>query len=242
MADTADSNTDLTAIILCGGKGERLKPFTDAVPKPMVPLYGRPLLEHLMNYLSSAGIRQYVLCVGYKSEQIERFVHDRSDKCCQVRCVNSGDASMVDRILDATEYVTGPVLICYGDTLANVDICALRSSHRKNRALVTITTYRLHSPFGIVEIHDDGRVSSFAEKPVLPHWINIGFMLCEPTGLKLLSHGSDLPGWLSKLASEKSLFAYRHEGRHLTINTEKDRVNAEAEMVEFVTLMDDVKV
>ncbi|HEY6420950.1 MAG TPA: nucleotidyltransferase family protein [Candidatus Binataceae bacterium] len=241
MQSTTDPASDLTAIVLCGGKGERLKPFTDAIPKPLVLLNNRPLLEHLLHYLSASGVHRFILCVGYKAELIEQFVREKRDPRWDIRCVNSGDAGMIDRILDASEGLAGPALICYGDTLANVDIDDLRATHRNNNALATVTVYRLHSPFGIVEIDDAARVSAFAEKPVLPHWINIGFLLCEPGAFAHMRRGSDLPEYLSMLAREKLLFAYRHQGRHLTVNTEKDRQAAEAAMVEFVTLMDDVK-
>src|SRR5579872_6676391 len=115
-----------TAVILCGGKGERLRPFTEHLPKALVPLRGKPLLQHLMNYLSLSGITRFVLCVGYKAECIEQFVRESSRANWQVKCVNSGDASMTDRILDALPEVPGRALICYGDILANLDLGALQ--------------------------------------------------------------------------------------------------------------------
>ena len=117
--------SDVTAILLCGGKGERLRPFTDILPKALVPLHGRALLHHLLGSLSRAGISRFVICVGYKAEAIERFIRDDADPAWQVTCVNSGDASMTDRLLDARALVPGAALVCYGYTLANVDLVAL---------------------------------------------------------------------------------------------------------------------
>src|SRR4051794_32488540 len=116
---------DLTAILLCGGKGERLRPFTDALPKPLVPIKGHPLLYHLIRYLYANGIRRFVICTGYKAEAVEEFVREYGRPEWQIRCVNSGDVSMTDRLLSARRFVTGPALICYGDTLANVDLNSL---------------------------------------------------------------------------------------------------------------------
>jgi glucose-1-phosphate cytidylyltransferase len=146
--EVSESMSGLTAVILCGGKGERLKPFTDHLPKALVPLGGKPLLYHLMNYLSQSGIARFVLCVGYKAECIQQFVHEQAQRCWTVECVNSGDASMADRLLDAQPQVPGRALICYGDILANVDIAALERQHRAAGALATMTVYPLHSPFG----------------------------------------------------------------------------------------------
>jgi NDP-sugar pyrophosphorylase family protein len=230
--------SDVTAVILCGGKGERLKPFTDNLPKALVPLHGKPLLQHLMNYLSACGISRFVLCVGYKAECIEQFVRECSRPGWQVRCVNSGDASMGDRLLDARPFIPGQALICYGDILANVDLEALQREHGARGALATLTVYPLHSPFGIIHFDNDNRITELSEKPVLPYWINIGFMLCDPAAFQFVQRKSDMMEFSAALANAKALFAYAHRGRHLTINTEKERMQAEAQMTDFAHVMD----
>ena len=230
--------SDATAVILCGGKGERLKPFTDQLPKALVPLHGKPLLYHLMNYLSRSGISRFVLCVGYKAECIEQFVAQSANPAWSVRCVNSGDASMADRLLDARQHVPGRALICYGDILANVDLDVLERAHQVSGALATLAVYPLHSPFGIIQFDDANRVTELAEKPVLPYWINIGFMLCEPEALEYLKPNTDMMNFSAALAQTGALFTYQHRGRHLTINTEKERMQAEADMTDFATVMD----
>jgi glucose-1-phosphate cytidylyltransferase len=228
---------DLTAVLLCGGKGERLRPYTDRVPKPLVPLKGRPLLYHLLRYLGAWGIRRFVLCVGYKAELIEGFAAEMRAPDREIVCVNSGEASMTDRLLDARPHIHGPALVCYGDTLANVDLGTLRQQHQRSGAGATLSVYPLRSPFGIVNFQDGGRVTGFVEKPLLPHWINIGFLLCEPEALARLRRGSDMVAYLDSLVAAGALGAYRHEGKHLTINTEKDRTQAELDIVEFYTVM-----
>lgn len=230
--------SELTAVILCGGKGERLRPFTDHLPKALVPLHGKPLLYHLMSYLALSGISRFVLCVGYKAECIQQFVREYAPPRWQVQCVNSGDASMADRILDARPHIPGPALICYGDILANLDLAALERAHRASGALATLTVYPLHSPFGIIEFDERNRITKLAEKPVLPYWINIGFMLCEAQALDLLQPHSDMMNFSETLAQSNALFAYQHRGRHLTINTEKERMQAEAQMTDFATVLD----
>jgi NDP-sugar pyrophosphorylase family protein len=229
---------DLTAILLCGGKGERLRPFTESLPKPLVPLNGHPLLYYLMEYLSEAGISRFIVCVGYRAEAIEEFVREQCRSEWDVICVNSGDASMTDRLLDARRHFDGPALVCYGDTLANIDLAALVGENCGTGALATLTVYPLHSPFGVVHFDGAKRVTTFAEKPRLPHWINIGYMLCRPAAFEYLRPGSDMVAFLSALAEAGVLTAYQHTGKHLTVNTEKERAKAEVEMVEFLTLLD----
>ena len=230
--------SDITAIILCGGKGERLRPFTHTLPKALVPIKGRPLLYHLLHYLYLNDIRRSVLCTGYKAEAIEGFVEENRDRGWRITCVNSGDASMTDRVLNARKHVSGPFLICYGDTLANVDIKALRQAHRQGGALATMTVYPLRSQFGVVHFESSGRVQVFEEKPSLPFWINIGFILCETEVFDYIKPGADMPSFLSALSEAGALFAHKHDGKHLTVNTERDRTEAETEMIEFFTLID----
>jgi glucose-1-phosphate cytidylyltransferase len=229
--------TDLTAILLCGGKGERLRPFTESQPKALVPLNGQPLLQHLLAYLLASGVSRAVACVGYKAEEIEEFLGKHPNSLPEIICVNSGDVSMTDRILDAREHIRGRALVCYGDTLANVELDALLAQHAQSGALATLTIYPLHSPFGIVLADASGRVQSFTEKPELPYWINIGFLVCDPGAFDYLRPGSDMVGFLSSMAKAGVLFSYQHTGKHLTVNTEKERAVAEIEVVKFYTYM-----
>jgi glucose-1-phosphate cytidylyltransferase len=231
--------TDITAIILCGGKGERLRPFTEHLPKPLVPLNGQPILYYLLDYLARSGVNRFVLCTGYKAECIEQFVRDRCNPDWDIRCVNSGDVTMTQRLRDAWPYVHGRALICYGDTLANVDLTRLQRRHRQRKAIATMALYRPHNPFGVVKFDRGRKIRSFVEKPRLPQWINIGFILCEAAATTEYLHSSpDMVEFLSALAVSEKLFAYEHSGKHLTINTEKDRQQAEGELIEFFSLLD----
>lgn len=227
---------DLTAVLLCGGRGERLRPFTETVPKPLVPLRDRPLLQHLVEFLDSHGVGRFVFCTGYKGEMIEAFVAAHRAPGWEAVCVDSGDASMTDRIRDARPHVPGRALVCYGDTLANVDLAALLRHHAALGVAATLTVHPLQSPFGVVECGPDDRVVRFVEKPTLPHWINIGFLVCEPAALDRIRPGSDMVAFLSELSADRELGVYRHRGRHLTVNTEKERAEAERQLTDFYTL------
>jgi NDP-sugar pyrophosphorylase family protein len=224
---------NLTAILLCGGKGERLRPFTDHAPKPLVQLGGRPMLFHLVRYLRQCGVTRQVFCVGYKAEMIREFLAAEFPDTPGLVCVDSGEATMTDRLADARAQVPGRALVCYGDTLANVNVAELVRFHEQGRAAATLTTYPLQCPFGIVESDGTGCIVQFKEKPVLPYRINIGFLLLEAEVLAGVARGSDMPQFLDGLAASGRLREFRHQGSHLTVNTEKERVHAESQLVEF---------
>lgn len=232
-AEAGQEPEGITAVILCGGKGERLRPFTERLPKPLVLLGGVPLLHRLIGFLADQGVRRCVVCTGHLAGEIERSLAGLAVDC-ELVLVDSGDASMCERIIAARAHVPGRALIVYGDTLANVDLGRLEAEHRSSGALATVTVYPLRSPFGIVEVDQAGRVRDLLEKPVLPHWINIGFVLCEPGALDRMQPAADLMQFLTELARTAALHAHRHRGRHLTVNTDRERRLAEEE-VEFFT-------
>ena len=226
---------ELTAIILCGGRGERLRPLTEKVPKPLIPVRGQPILQHILDHLCRYGINKSVLCIGYKASMLRSYAANRHATGCRIECIDSGDVSMNDRVLDTLAVASGPVLICYGDTLANVDLHELEASHRRAGSLATVTVFPLRSPFGIVDIADGDVVVRMTEKPVLPYWINIGYIRCDREAFKHMKRGSDLVQFCSAVAATGSLSAYRHTGQHMTVNTEDDLPAAEKEILSFAT-------
>jgi NDP-sugar pyrophosphorylase family protein len=228
--------TDVTAIVLCGGKGERLRPHTEHVPKPLLCIKGKPLLLHLLDYLSSYGISRFVLCVGYRAEMVEQFADGCGDPRWRIDCVNSGDASMAQRVLDARRHVHGRAIICYGDTLANVNLEVLEREHAARSALASIAVYPFRSPFGIVRFDASHRVTELAEKPLLPYWINIGYLLCEPAALDRLAPPSDLVQFSASLAETGRLYVHEHNGKHITVNTVQELRQAEDDVAEFLTV------
>jgi glucose-1-phosphate cytidylyltransferase len=111
--------------------------------------------------------------------------------------------------------------------------------HRESEAAATMALYRPHSPFGVVKFDRQRKVRSFVEKPRLPHWINIGFILCDTARVAPhLREANDMVDFLSNLAALGKLYGFKHSGKHLTINTEKEREQAEHEVFEFLSLPD----
>lgn len=228
--------SDLTAIILCGGKGERLRPFTDNCPKPLVPVLEKPLLLHLIDYLKDQGIKKFILCVGYKAEMIRDFVSENfTDDSVEILISDAGDAPIATRLALASELFQGKALVCYGDTIANVDISGLCEFHCEKNNDTTVTVFPLKSSFGIVDV-EDGMATGFREKPDLPYFINIGFFIISDRNAQNAGRFNDLSLWLDVQAQHKNLSAFLHKGKHLTVNTEKERQSAEIEIIDLYTL------
>jgi len=215
-----------TVVILCGGRGTRLQERTQAIPKPLVEIGGRPILWHVMEIYACQGFRRFVLCLGYKGELIEEFVADSDwPDGTEVICAPTGIDTqtggrikmIADHLLDETFCAT------YADGVADIDLARLCAHHDAHRALATVTVVRPELQFGVARIAADGRIRGFREKPRSDHWVNGGFFCFEPAVLDYLDEDSVLERQpLERLAADGELAAFRHNGFWECMDTYKD--------------------
>lgn len=238
----------MKTVILAGGLGTRLAEETVARPKPMVEIGDRPILWHLMNIYAAHGFKDFIVAAGYKAESIkEYFVNSRIQTgdvvvdmaSGKVEYINSRSPDWRVAIVD-TGYATqtgGRIKRCkpwlenqtfmmtYGDGLANLDVKALVSFHKKHGKLATVTAVRPPARFGGL-IFEGDRVASFSEKPQVGEgWINGGFMVLEPGVLDYID-GDDMlleRAPLERLANDGQLMAYRHEGFWQPMDTLREK-------------------
>jgi glucose-1-phosphate cytidylyltransferase len=215
-------------VILCGGRGTRLQEHTQSIPKPLVEIGGEPIVWHVIQIYAAQGLRQFVLCTGYKGELIEQFVASREwPPGVEVRCVDTGaDTPTGGRIRQAGELL-GERSFCatYADGVADIDIPALIEAHRAHGELATVTVVRPELQFGIADFDGDGRIRRFHEKPRSEHWVNGGFFCFEHGALGYIGEDSVLEREpLEHLAAAGQLHAYRHDGFWECMDTYKDAV------------------
>jgi dTDP-glucose pyrophosphorylase len=190
MIDDLLKEVDLpvTGVIMAGGYGKRLLPMTENLPKPMLPVNGRPLLEHMLDKLSKAGIRSVNVATHYLSDSIVNHFHDGSQFGVHLNYFQEaeplGTAGALAKMSSATE----PLLVLNGDILTDVDVRAMLHFHREHRSQLTIGVrqYDIEVPFGVVETNGNAKVSAITEKPVLRHFINAGIYLVDPSICRLV--------------------------------------------------------
>ena len=214
------------AIILCGGKGERLRPLTNNIPKPLIKIKNEAILSHIVRHLKMNDINDFIFATGYKSETIEKYLkNERKDISFEIS--NSGDVDIIKRIQDAGSLINGDFLVLYGDTLSDIDIKKLIQDHNMKDQTVTMAVWPLQSQFGLVEIDSNGKVLSFVEKPILNKWINIGYFYFNHEMLELTYEYKKFADFLKALAIKNLLNAFRHRGIHITVNTVEELNKAE---------------
>ena len=237
----------MKVILLAGGYGTRLAEFTNVIPKPMVPIGGKPILWHIMKTYAHYGHNDFYVALGYKAEVIkEYFLHYRSLNAdftvdlasgeitphhvasvdWQVTLVNTGENSMTGgRVKRMQSYIGNETcMLTYGDGVADIDIDALLAFHRSHGKMITVSAVRPAARFGELEIVD-GRVTSFQEKPQLHEgWINGGFFVIEPEFFEFIAGDGTMlereP--LEQATKAGELMAYRHDGFWHCMDTKRD--------------------
>jgi glucose-1-phosphate cytidylyltransferase len=215
-------------LILCGGRGTRLREKTESMPKALVEIGGRPILWHVIQIYASQGLNRFVLCTGYLGEMIERFVGSEPwGADVRIECLDTGqDTPTGGRIkLAAKELGGGTFCATYADGVADIDLDALLGYHRGRGGIGTVTVVRPTLQFGVAQLNGDDSVSGFEEKPRSELWVNGGFFCFEPGFLDYLSEDSVLEREpLEQLAAAGELHAYRHQGFWDCMDTYKDAV------------------
>jgi glucose-1-phosphate cytidylyltransferase len=240
----------MQTIILCGGQGTRLREETEYRPKPLVDVGGRPILWHIMKLYAHHGFKDFVLCLGYRGHMIKDYflnyeamtndfsmmlgqknhivyhgAHD--EQKYKVTLADTGlDAMTGARVKRVENYVSGkPFFVTYGDGVSNVDLARLLAFHRQHGRLATVTTVRPISRFGVLDTADDGRVTSFHEKPQVDGWASAGFFVFDRGVFDYLTADTDCvlereP--LERLARDGQLMAYRHDGFFYAMDTYRE--------------------
>jgi glucose-1-phosphate cytidylyltransferase len=236
------SGVKTTAVILCGGQGTRIRDVNEVLPKPLLPIGGKPIVWHIMKGFAAHGVKDFVLCLGYKGWLIKEFFlnykamttdvtvtlgehgsvtfngeHDEAD--WRVTLAETGEATMTGgRVSAVRRYVDRdePFLLTYGDGVSDVDVGKLLGFHQGHGRVATVTAVRPPGRFGEMRIND-AVVTEFNEKPqVTEGFINGGFFVCD--GRRIWDFlGSDaMTTWerepLQKLAAAGQLAAFRHTG------------------------------
>lgn len=219
----------MEALILAGGKAERLGEAARGNPKPLVQVAGRPLAGYTIRRLAAAGVTRAI--VACSAGQEARFDADLGGLGVEV--VTVGEPEPLGRggglrFAAGRRREGGPVLAMNGDELLDLDYRALRGHHDAHGAAATIVVSQVSSPFGVVDLGDDDRIHGFREAPRLEHWVNAGvYVLGEEALERLPERGDHEQSTFPELAREGKLRAFRHTGVWLTVNTPKDLRRAE---------------
>jgi NDP-sugar pyrophosphorylase family protein len=212
------------ALVLAGGKAERLGEAAQGLPKPLVPVVGVPLAGYAVARLVDSGVTRVI--VACRAGDEDAFLEALSCLGAEVEAV--GETEPLGRggglrLAASRRQEQGPVLALNGDELLDVDFRALVAEHEQSGAAATLVVAQVRSPFGVVEVEEDGTVTGFREAALLDHWVNSGVYVLGEEALALLPEkGDHEQSTFPQLVGERRLHAHRHDGVWLTVNTPKD--------------------
>lgn len=218
-------SVDLPVVILCGGKGTRLG-AGQSLPKPLVEVGGRPIVQHVVELYAAQGRKRFLLAAGHRADLLAAAVAGISwPRGVTVEAVDTGvETGTGGRIRRLRERLAGETFhVTYADGLADIELDRLQARHVEARRTATITVVRPELPFGVVDVADDGGVVGFREKPRSRDWINGGFMLLGPDVFDVLDDDGPLEREpFERLAAAGRLHSARHEGFWACMDTYKD--------------------
>ncbi|MDI9363521.1 MAG: glucose-1-phosphate cytidylyltransferase [Flavobacterium sp.] len=245
----------MKVVILAGGLGTRLMEETEARPKPMVEIGGKPILWHIMKIYETYGYNNFVLCLGYKAHLIKEYflnyylynsdvtielekntvdVHFSNTESFKVTLVDTGlTTNTAGRIKRIQKYIGDETfMLTYGDGVSDVNISELVKFHHAHGRLATLTSIQTPGRFGNIQMDDNGNVNYFVEKPQGDGmWINGGFFVLQPGIFNYLTGDVDNIQWEKKplidIANDGQLAAYKHYGFWKPMDALRDRIELE---------------
>lgn len=249
----------MEAVILCGGKGMRMGKGTGSVPKALLDINGNPIIWHIMNLFSQYGVRDFILPLGYKGEEIKKYFNDyyinhlnyklnlsdnhiefldEFEQNWNITFVDTGiETQTAARLKMVEKFVTDDTfLLAYGDGLGDIRIDKLMEYHKQMDRLATVTGVDYKSQYGILTVKS-GVATAFKEKPVLNLIVNAGYFVFSKSVFQYLTDDKKASlesTLLKKLTAIDELAVYKHDGYWIGIDTYKDLVSAQHNTHRFI--------
>jgi NDP-sugar pyrophosphorylase family protein len=215
------------AIILAGGRGERLRPFTEDRPKPMVQILGVPILAYQLHWLQTQGVTDIVMACGYRHEVIQNYFGHGEKWGLRIQYSVEheplGRGGAIRRAYGLLRGAPDVVLATNGDIITNLRLAPLLAHHREQGHLATVVLTPYVSAYGLVEVSADDRVIAFHEKPTLPYWVNAGIYVLSQDAVAMFPEVGDHETTIfPQLAEQRRLGAFRSRDYWRSVDTVKD--------------------
>lgn len=205
----------MKVVILAGGFGTRLSEYTDTIPKPMVPIGDKPIIEHIMDIYSGFGHKDFYIALGYKGDEIKNYFKNFK-KDWKINLIDTGSDTLTGGRLKRLEkhLSNDTFLMTYGDGISNININQLIEFHEKHQKMITITAVRPPARFGSLSLNGSDVINFKEKKQLGESWINGGYFVINPDFFKLIEGDQTVleKEPLEKVTKIGEIKAFRHEG------------------------------
>lgn len=231
-----------TAVIIAGGRGARMEERTEDLPKPLIPVAGKPLLERVIEWLKKNGVTHVVIGVAYKKEMVKNYFGDGEEFGIKITYTehneNGGTEDAFKAAIEQSGIDDEDFYAMNGDQITDLQLEGLTNSHLKNEAIATLVTVNLRTNFGIVKSNDQGQIIEFKEKGELPgNVINAGIYVFNKKIKDYLKGGNIEEMAFRELIKEEKIYSFYYGGIWSTVNDKKELEKLEKFLKRFDSLM-----
>ena len=227
------TKNEISVLILCGGAGQRLRPLTKTIPKPLIKIKNKSILEYIINHFFKYKINNIIIASGYRHILIKKFINKKY-KNKNIKVINTGvNTEIIDRIKKISPYLNKKIILCYGDTLVDINLNKLINYFGKYKNKFIISSYELKSTFGILDLKSNNDVKKFDEKPKLGMWFNVGYFIFSKKIISKIKNFKKFEYFLSNLAKNNNMKTFKHKGKHITVNTISELEEAKSQINKF---------
>jgi NDP-mannose synthase len=228
----------MQAVVLAGGKGTRLAPYTNVFPKPLMPIGNMPILEVLLRQMKAAGFDEVTLTVGHLAELLEAFFKDGQRFGLHIRYSIEDDPLGTAGPLASVGRLTNTFLVCNGDILTTLDLRELLKFHREQKGIATIAMHhrKVKINLGVIEMNGGYEIAGYVEKPSMDYMVSMGIYMFEPRILEYIEPNQylDFPDLVLKvLAAKEKVYGFPFDGYWQDLGNPEDYQQAQQDFAEM---------
>ena len=217
------SKKNLDVVLLCGGKGQRLRPLTANIPKPLLLVNKKPFLFYVIKNFLNIKVNHIFLASGYKSHKISKFKNKYFKNIKNISVINSGNVDIIRRIQDCSEFIKNDFFVCYGDTYIKIDLKNYIKDFYKSKADAIVSSAYYQLKFGTLKLDLKKKyIKKFQEKPIIQQPINLGYFIFKKHTLRMLKKNKSWLNFLNNFTKNKKLATIITKKEYFTFDSPRD--------------------
>lgn len=213
----------IDVILLCGGKGQRLRPLTSSIPKPLLLVNKKPFLYYIIRNFLKINVNHIFLASGYKSHKISKFKKKYFKNVKNISIINSGNVDIIKRLQDCAKFIQNDYFVCYGDTYIKIDLNKYIKDFKSSKADGVVSSSYYQLKFGTLFLNSRTKeVKRFNEKPIIKDPINLGYFIFKKETLKMLKKNKKWISFLNNFSNKKKLVTMITSKSYFTFDSPRD--------------------
>ena len=216
-------NKKIDIVLLCGGKGQRLRPLTLRTPKPLLMVNKKPFLYFLIKKFLKLNVNQIILATGYKAEKVEKFKEKYFKKNDNIKLVNSGEVDIIKRLQDSSKFLKRDFFVCYGDTHVDIDLIKYTKNFYKSSKSSSVLSSYFRLKYGTIKFDKKTMlIKEFMEKPLLNDPINLGYFIFKNSLIREIKKNKKWINFLKKIVRKNQIITQTTDKKFFSFDSPRE--------------------